>query len=58
MGHLTDASIASQECEDNINVTLKRLRRSNLNNVIFSYLNINAIMNKFDDLDKDSRWKR
>ena len=52
MGPLIDASITSQECEKNINVTLKRLQRSHLNNVIFPYLNINSIRNKFGDLDK------
>ena len=30
----------------------KRLRHSHLNNVIFSYLNINSIRNKLCDLDK------
>ena len=44
--------VTSQEYEDNINVTLKRLRRSHLNNVIFPYLNINSIRNKFGHLDK------
>ena len=48
---LTDASITSQEYEKNINVTLKRLRHSHLNNVIFSYLNINSSRNKFGNLD-------
>ena len=52
MGPLIDVSITSQECEKNINVTLKRLQRSHLNNVIFPYLNINSIRNKFGDLDK------
>ena len=52
MGFLIDASIASQEYEKNINVTLNRLRHSHLNNVIFSYLNINSSRNKFGDLDK------
>ena len=47
MGPLVDASITNQEYEGNINVTLKRLRHSDLNNVIFSYLNI-----KVGDLDK------
>ena len=37
---------------ENINVTLKRLPHSHLNYVIFSYLNINCIRNKFGDLDK------
>ena len=36
---------------DYINVTLKHLRHSLLNN-IFSYLTINSIRKKFDDLDK------
>ena len=52
MGPLVDASTTSQEYEENINVTLKRLRHSDFNNVIFSYLNINSIKNKFGDLDK------
>ena len=52
MGPLIDASITSQEYEENINVTLKRLRRSDLNNIIFPYVNINTIRNKFGDLDK------
>ena len=41
-----------KEYKENINVTLKRLRHSHLNNVIFSYLNINSIRSKFGDLDK------
>ena len=48
---LIDASITSQEYEKNINVTLKRLRHSQVNNVIFSYLNINSSRNKFGNLD-------
>ena len=48
--------VTSQEYEDNINVTLKRLRRSHLNNVIFPYLNINSIRNKFGHLDKIVDW--
>ena len=47
MGPLVDASITNQEYVGNINVTLKCLRHSDLNNVIFSYLNI-----KVGDLDK------
>ena len=38
-----------KEYEEDINVTLKHLRYSHLNNVIFSYLNINYIRNKFGD---------
>ena len=38
-----------KEYEENINVTLKRLHHSHLNKVIFSYLNINSIRNKFVD---------
>ena len=52
MEPLIDASITIQEWEENINVTLKRLRHSHLNNIIFSYRNINSIRNKFGDLDK------
>ena len=52
MGPLIDASTTSQEYEEDINVTLKRLQHSHLNYVIFSYLNINSIGNKFGDLDK------
>ena len=52
MGPLIDARTTSQEYEENINVTLKRLQHSHLNRVIFSYLNINSIRNKFGDLDK------
>ena len=52
MGPLIDASTTSQEYEEDINVTLKRLQHSHLNYVIFSYLNINSIRNKFGDLDK------
>ena len=52
MRPLIDASVSSQEYEENINVTLKRLRRSHLNNVIYAYLNINSIWNMFADLDK------
>ena len=43
MGPLIDASINTQEYEEIINVTLKRMPHSHLNNVIFSYLNINSI---------------
>ena len=43
MGPLIDASINTQEYEEIINVTLKRIQHSHLNNVIFSYLNINSI---------------
>ena len=52
MGSLIYASTTSQEYEQNIKVTLKRLRHSHLNYVISSYLNINSIRNKFGDLDK------
>ena len=52
MRSVLDASITNQEYEENINVTLKRLRHSDLNNVIFSYLNINSIRNRVGDLDK------
>ena len=52
MKSLFDASNTNQEYEENINVNLKRLRHSDLNNVIFSYLNINSISNKVGDLDK------
>ena len=43
MEPLIDASITNQEYEENINVTLKRLRHSDLNNDIFSYLNVSSI---------------
>ena len=52
MGPLIDANTSNQEYEENINVTLKRLRHFHLNKVIFSYLNINSIRNKFGDLNK------
>ena len=52
MGSLIDASTTSQEYKENINITLKRLQHSHLNRFIFSYLNINSINNKTDDLDK------
>ena len=52
MGLLIYASTTSQEYEENIKVTLKRLRHSHLYYVISSYLNINSIRNKFGDLDK------
>ena len=52
MRSVLDASITNQGYEENINVTLKRLRHSDLNNVIFSYLNINSIKNRVGDLDK------
>ena len=51
MGPLIDARTTSQEYEENINVTLKWLQHSHPK-VIFSYLNINSIRNKFGDLDK------
>ena len=47
-GPLIDASTSSQGIWEDINVTLKRLWHSHLN-VIFSYLNINSITNKFGD---------
>ena len=47
-----DTSTTSPEYEENIIVTLKCLRHSHLNNVIFSYLNINSVRNKLGDLDK------
>ena len=47
-----DTSSTSPECEENINVTVKRLRHSRLINIIFAYLNINSTKNKFDDLIK------
>ena len=56
MGPLIDASITTQECEEIINATLKQLRHSNLNNVIFSYLNINSIR-KVSWFRYNSRWK-
>ena len=52
MRPLIDGSITNQEYRENITVTLKRLRHSNLNNVIFSDLNINSIRNRVGDLDK------
>ena len=52
MSPLTDASTTSQKYEKNINFTLKRLRDSHLSNVIFWFLNINSIRNKFGDLNK------
>ena len=41
-----------KEYEEDINATLKRLQHSHLNKVIFSYLNINSIRNKFSDQQK------
>ena len=52
MRPLIEASIINQEYEENINVTLKRSRHSDLNNVIFSYLNTSSIRNRVGDLDK------
>ena len=52
MRPLIDGSITNHECEDNITVTSKFLRHSDLNNVIFSYLNISSIRNRVGDLDK------
>ena len=52
MGALIDASTTSQEYEGNTNVTLKQLQHFHLIKVIFSYLTINSIRNKFSDLDK------
>ena len=48
----TDVSTTSPEYKENSNATLKRLRDSHLDNIIFSYLNISSIRNKFGDLDK------
>ena len=52
MRPLIEASIINQEYEENINVTLKRSRHSDVNNIIFSYLNINSIRNRVGDLEK------
>ena len=52
MGPLVDPSTTSQEYEENINLILKRLRHSVLDNVIITYLYINSIRNKFRDLDE------
>ena len=52
MGQPIYGSTTSQEYEENIKVTLKRLRHSHLNYVIYFYLNINSIRNKFGDLAK------
>ena len=52
MGPLIDTSTTSQEYKENISFTFKRLQHSHVNKVIFSYLNINSIRNKFGDLDK------
>ena len=49
MGPLIDASTTSQRIQEDSNVTLKRLRHSHLNNVIFSYLNIDSIRIAFGD---------
>ena len=48
----TDVPTTSPEYKENSNATLKRLRDSHLDNIIFSYLNISSIRNKFGDLDK------
>ena len=45
MGPLIDASTTSPRIQEDINITLKCLRHSHLNNVIFSYININSIRN-------------
>ena len=50
MGHLIDASITNKEYEENT-VTLKRLWHSDVNNGIFSYLNISSIRIKVCDLE-------
>ena len=52
MRPLIDRSITNQEYKKNITVTLKRLQHSDLNNVIFSYLNISSFRNSVGDLDK------
>ena len=52
MGQPIYGSTTSQEYEENIKVTLKRLRHSHLNYVIYFYLNINSIRNMFGDLAK------
>ena len=56
MGALIDASTTSQEYEGNTNVTLKQLQHFHLIEVIFSYLTIDSIRNKFGDLDKMVDW--
>ena len=52
MGPPILVSTTSQEWEKNINITLKCLQNSHLNNVIFSYLNITSIRNKLGYLNK------
>ena len=52
MRSLIDASLTNKEYEENIDVTLKRLRHSDLNNFISTDLNINSIRNRVGDLDK------
>ena len=52
MRHLTDACVHNRKYEENINVTLKRLRHSDVNNVILSDLSINSIRNKVGDSKK------
>ena len=52
MRHLIDACVRNREYEENINVTLKRLRHSDVNNVILSDLSINSIRNKVGDSKK------
>ena len=47
MGPLIDASITNQEYKENI-VTLNHLWHSDLNNIIFAYLNINSTRNKIE----------
>ena len=49
MGPLIDASTTSPRIREDINVTLKRLRHSHLNDVILTYLNIDSIRNHFGD---------
>ena len=52
MGPLTNASTTCKKYEENKNVTLKRLRHSCLNNVIFLHLILNSIRKKFGDINK------
>ena len=51
MEPLIDASTTSQEYEENINVTLKRLQHFHLHKVIFLCLNISSNINTCGDLD-------
>ena len=52
ISNTVETSSSTPDYRENINTTPKRLQQSHLNNIVFSYLNINSIRNALCDLDK------